>query len=444
MKNYIIRYLFISSILLVIIACGRDMVGADIVDTDNQPGETFIKTDASAKAAVSGMYNNMQNRYVYGGELHFFEGLFADDFTHTGTFSEFAEAGASNFLDSNLSIRRIYGSHYTAIRTSNIIIDQVEINPVSGNTITMPIKNQVLGEAYAGRALMYFNLVRLFGDVAYVTRPIYTAAEIITPRRDSRDDVYRQIIDDLKKAIEYFTASNNTSKIFLNLDASKVILAKVYMEIGLYEDARLLLESITGYNLVANYETLFTPNATTEDIFKINFTSTDTGNQAFFFYPAAVGGRGEVSLRPEFINIFDANDKRKMFDIAQSRNYFKKYNNPGTGADNIQIIRYADVLLSLAECRLKTTGDAITPINQVRIRAGISPLISVTLDDILLERRKEFYGEADRWFSVKRFGMAKQIIESKGRPYLSQRLDLWPIPSWQINNNPNTIQNPGY
>ena len=444
MKNYIIRYLFISSVLFVIIACGRDMVGTETVDTDNQAGETFIKTDASAKAAVNGMYNNMQDRYVYGGELHFFDGLFADDFIHTGTFSEFAEAGASNFLDSNLSIRRIYGSHYTVIRTSNIIIDQVEINPVSNNTITMPIRSQVLGEAYAGRALMYFNLVRLFGGVAYVTKPTYTAAEIITPKRDSREDVYKLIIDDLRKAIEYFEKSNNASKIFLNLDASRVLLAKVYMELGMFDNAKSLLESVSGYNLAANYEILFTPNTTAEDIFKINFTATDTGNQAFFFYPAAVGGRGEVSLQSEFINIFDANDKRKIFDVAQGRTYLKKYSNPGTRADNVPIIRYADVLLLLAECRLKTTGDALSLVNQIRSRAGLDPLMSVTLDDILLERRKEFYGEADRWFSVKRYGKAKQVIESKGRPYLSERLDLWPIPSWQINNNPNTIQNPGY
>ncbi|WP_353146746.1 RagB/SusD family nutrient uptake outer membrane protein [Chryseobacterium sp.] len=444
MKNKIIKYLLVSSLCFIITGCGRDMVGLDTVDTDRQAGEAFIKSDATARAATNGMYNNMQDRYVYGGELHFFEGLFADDFTHTGTFSEFAEAGASNFLDTNLSIRRIYGSHYTVIRTSNIIIDQVETKPIAGNTITEVVKNQVLGEAYAGRALMYFNMVRLFGGVAYVKTPVYTAAELITPKRDSKEDVYRFIANDLQKAIEFFKKNNNTSKTFLNLDASQVILAKVYMEMGRFNDAKVILEGINGYSLASNYETLFTPNSTTEDMFKINFTATDGGNQAFFFYPAAVGGRGEVSLRTQLISIFDANDKRKMFSIAQGRNYFTKYSNPGNGADNVQIIRYADVLLSLAECRLKTSGDALTPINTVRARAGIAPLTTVTLDDVLLERRKELYGEADRWFSVKRFGKAKQVIESKGRPYFPQRIDLWPIPVWQLINNPNATQNPGY
>ncbi|MEH7887688.1 RagB/SusD family nutrient uptake outer membrane protein [Elizabethkingia meningoseptica] len=444
MKKNIISYLLVLFALFVVVSCGRDMVGDETVDTDNQAGESFIKTDASARAAANGIYNNMQNRYVYGGEIHFFDGLFADDFVHTGTFSDFAEAEASNILDNNLSLRRIYGSHYTAIRTCNIIIDQVEIRPVAGSVITDNVKNQVLGEAYAGRALMYHNLVRLFGGVAYVKDPVYTAAELITPKRDSKDLVYQSIVDDLKKAISFFEKSDNASKFFLNLDAGKAVLAKVYMDMGLYNDAKLLLEGITKYTLASNYETLFSSNATTEDIFKLNFTATDGGNQAFFFYPAAVGGRGEVSLKPGFMEIFEANDKRKMFALAQGRNYMKKYSNPGNGADNVQIIRYADVLLSLAECRLKTSGDALTPVNLVRSRAGINPLATVTLDDVLTERRKEFYGEADRWFSVKRFGKAQQVIEGKGRPYISQRLDLWPIPSWQIVNNPNTQQNPGY
>lgn len=444
MKKSIIKYMLISSLCVAVISCGRDMVGNEIVDTDRQPGDAFINTDAAARAVANGIYNDMQNRYVYGGELHFFEGLFADDFMHTGTFSEFAEAGASNLMDTNLSIRRLYGGHYTVIRTCNIIIDQVETKPLIGNTLTEPVKNQVLGEAYAGRALMHFNLVRLFGGVAYVKTPVYIATELITPKRDSKDIVYQFIISDLKKAIEFFKKNNNTSKAFLNLDACQVLLAKAYMEMGEFELAKGILEKINGYSLTPNYETLFTANSTSEDIFKINFTATDGGNQAFFFYPAAVGGRGEVSLRTQFINIFDANDKRKMFGVAQGRNYFKKYSNPGSGADNIQIVRYADVLLSLAECRLKTSGDALTPLNAVRSRAGLASLTTLTLDDILLERRKELYGEADRWFSVKRFGKAKQVIESKGRPYFDNRLDLWPIPAWQLINNPNTNQNPGY
>ncbi|MDN3691893.1 RagB/SusD family nutrient uptake outer membrane protein [Chryseobacterium tructae] len=287
-------------------------------------------------------------------------------------------------------------------------------------------------------------MVRLFGGVAYVKEPVYVAFDLITPKRDSRDDVYKFIIGDLRKAIEFFKKNNNESTTFLNLSASQVLLAKVYMEMGEFDLAKGILEKINGYSLAPNYETLFTANSTTEDIFKINFTATDGGNQAFFFYPAAVGGRGEVSLRPQFISVFAPNDKRKMFAVAQGRNYFKKYSNPGSGADNVQIVRYADVLLSLAECRLKTTGDAVTPLNMVRDRAGLTPLTAVTLDDVLLERRKELYGEADRWFSVKRFGKAKEVIEGKGRPYFANRLDLWPIPAWQLINNPNITQNPGY
>ncbi|MEF9479497.1 RagB/SusD family nutrient uptake outer membrane protein [Chryseobacterium sp. 1B4] len=282
----IVKYMWLSSVLFTTVSCGRDMVGVETLDNGRLEGETFIHNDAVARAAAVGIYNAMQSRYVYGGEMHFFEGLFADDFIHTGTYPEFAEAGASNFLDINLSLRRIFGGHYAVIRTCNIIIDQVETRPVPETAITEPVKKQVLGEAYAGRALMHFNLTRLFGDVAYVTTPVYKADEVITPARDSQHLVYESIVKDLKKSVEFFKQNDHKSKTFLNLDAAQVLLAKVYMEMKLFDEAKLLLESIKGYSLAPSYPTLFSVSGSPEeDIFKINFTNTDGGKQASFSIP---------------------------------------------------------------------------------------------------------------------------------------------------------------
>lgn len=433
---------------IILIGCGKDLVGEYTVDNDALPGKNFILNNETANYATLGIYNRMQNRYVYGGELHFFEGLYADDFVHTGTFTEFVQAGASNFLDSNLSVQRIWNNHYTVIKAANVVIDQLETNPNAGNTVSSDVKNQSLGEAYAARALMHFNLVRLFGRVPYVTTPVYSSDQIISPAREEVNAVYQKIIDDFNKSVSFFSSNNPVEKSRLNLNSVRYFLANVYMEQNNFLQAKNLLEQITGYSLAPNYASLFTGSSTVEDIFKLDYTADDGGNQAFFFYPAALGGRGEVSVRPNFISSFASNDTRRLFSASGSRNYFTKYSNPGSGADKVHLVRYAAVLLSLSEARLKTSGDALTPLNAVRSRAGQPTLSAVSLNDIVVERRKELYGEVDRWFTVKRLGLAKSVIEGKGAVYFDKRLDLWPIPAFELDNNTSMQnprdQNPGY
>jgi hypothetical protein len=89
---------------------------------------------------------------------------------------------------------------------------------------------------------------------------------------------------------------------------------------------------------------------------------------------------------------------------------------------NTMILRYSDVLLIYAEAVLGTEGStsdaaALSAFNNVRQRAGLLPKESITLDDIMHERRVEFAFEGDYWFDIQRqgFAKAKQIIEAQNR-----------------------------
>lgn len=116
---------------------------------------------------------------------------------------------------------------------------------------------------------------------------------------------------------------------------------------------------------------------------------------------------------------------------------------------NFPILRYADVLLMLAEAD-GDTPDAYALINQVRHRAGLGPVSDATgtfKDQLLHERRVEFAFENQRWHDLLRFGVAIPVMNaqlaSEGIT-IDQNDLLMPIPSTALAANPKLVQNPGY
>jgi len=137
----------------------------------------------------------------------------------------------------------------------------------------------------------------------------------------------------------------------------------------------------------------------------------------------------------------------------QVRSFTKKYITPTNGDDskaNWKIIRYADVLLMLAEALNENgkTEDALDYLSQVRKRAGLEGYEGLSPQDtrekIYLERRLELSFEGHRWFDLVRTGKAFELMQSTGmRDYML----IFPIPLVQIQvvNDPNILpQNPGY
>ncbi len=127
-----------------------------------------------------------------------------------------------------------------------------------------------------------------------------------------------------------------------------------------------------------------------------------------------------------------------------------------TGND-FPLFRYPHVLLMLAECYVRAGGgDPVSLVNQVRDRAGLPALSTVTLDNIIHERRIEFHCEADRWDVLVRTGKAVEVMTAHGqqeranRPTVIRGDDfktiriLFPIPTSVLENDPTMKQNPEY
>ena len=119
----------------------------------------------------------------------------------------------------------------------------------------------------------------------------------------------------------------------------------------------------------------------------------------------------------------------------------------GAGANlsnDYPLIRLADIILIKGEAALRQgkTAAALTAVNQIRKRAGMAELTSVTLDQIFDERGFEMFAEASRRTDMIRFGKWSQPWWEKGTS--EPHRTLFPIPLQQINANPNLKQNPGY
>jgi hypothetical protein len=121
-----------------------------------------------------------------------------------------------------------------------------------------------------------------------------------------------------------------------------------------------------------------------------------------------------------------------------------KYQDVGSGSDNVMVLRLAEMYLIRAEALLYgATGSstALDDVNTIRQRAGLTDLAGpVTIDDILDERRREFVFEGHWWHDLVRTGKAIEVLS--GVTTTDQY--LWPIPQAERDVNPSLGQNPGY
>ena len=169
------------------------------VDLDRYPLEelsdgSFWKTGNDAEMAVSDLYNSLPYWDVD-------DAINSDDAVHgikwaAGNISK----GIYDPLDQSWS------GTYSVIRQANLILSKIDEIPDYDETE----KKKVLGQTYFFRAFHYFDLIRTFGDVPYVDRPLELAdQEGIT--RTSREEVYKHVMDDFDKAIEYLPVSWSAS-----------------------------------------------------------------------------------------------------------------------------------------------------------------------------------------------------------------------------------------
>ncbi len=484
MKNRFLKY-FSICIIISLFSCEKDL---DVANEENVSEEDFLSNPNNAQQLVNGVYNKLLDFEMYSFSWIGMTSITSDDADKgsipSDTGADKDKLDALNFDPSGLSFNQVYRSRYDGIRRANQAIFYL-----SSSTVNESLKKRLIAECKFLRALWYFDLVRCFGGVPLVTSNIdFNNIELVNQvvfTRKTKVETYQQIEKDLTEAASDLPLKSQYSS-FDNGRATKgaaqALLAKVYLYQEKWQQAYDKATEVTSsgqYSLMTNYADVWKEIGENkqESIFEVQATFTE----GITDYTKVQGPRGTPDYGWGFntptlklANSYESNDSRKNSTIIfvpstlwdglpapttwnNSRYNYKAYQstvaesgigmNDGDSAKNLRILKYSDLLLIKAEAAFKigNTSDALNIINEIRQRAGLTDLTSITIDQIYKERHLEMAMEHDRWFDLIRTGKAQSEMALDGKNFIIGKHELFPIPQEQITLSGNRLtQNIGY
>ncbi|MDQ1089968.1 RagB/SusD family nutrient uptake outer membrane protein [Siphonobacter sp. SORGH_AS_1065] len=507
------RFIQMASLvtLLSLGSCTKNFVVE--YDPNAIPTEIYFQSENDVKLAVNGVYQSLRSSNTVGENSGLFTDERSDDTGRNDSQSNAGEPFQFNdfsLLPSNTYLKNHWLALYEAISRCNLVLDNVD--KVSYSDPATKVNYQA--EVRFVRAFLYFQLVRKWGDVPLVLRQLKTKAEVDEHTfREKKEKVYEQIVSDLKDAAgstlpdhQPSSSKGHTSKVAIN-----ALLGKVYLTMATTLDQT---NRTTNLNLAKTYlMEAYNKKAFSQlkdipytDVFDVAKKSTNSeiiwqivNRQGDVTYSSSIAAnnqaKGETinSLKPgtgvggnvtmDLVKEYEEGDLRKDFSIkfandASVKDWFiTKYRDAssaastlGYGGNDWILLRYADVILMLAEVHqyLGDEATAIQYLNMVRERAGRPTYQNMQNDAtykskyptlkwaILHERRVELAFEHQRWFDLLRTFTAQELVsymKSKsqadfGIAKLSNfgTKDIYyPIPFDENKLNPEKMyQNPGY
>ncbi|MCB0521249.1 MAG: RagB/SusD family nutrient uptake outer membrane protein [Lewinellaceae bacterium] len=443
MKNRI-AHIIGAGILLILSACKEKL---DIDPQQAINSDELITDIASAKIAMNGLYSRLQD--FYGSTSLIIVDLASDISDHIGPFPRWRDVDQNNTLPDGATAD-MWAEMYRTIYSANLII---QLLSEADDPSLEADKDRMIGEARFIRALNYFYLANLFGEVPLITKPLDKLEEVNVPKVPA-SEVFAAILQDLQAAESSVPASSDRKRV--SKAAVNALLSKVYLTLQNWEmasaKATLAIEDAAGaYKLETNYADLFNLNISSEAILQLPFSATDQNVLAYHYWEKP-GGRHEVAPSQEYVDSFSPDDLRAGASFGEANDgtgsfFTKKYKDFGTGSDHPYVLRLVDVILvkAEAEAELGKYDLASTLINQVRTRAGLPDVMldASNYKDLILEERKlelAFEG-GNRWLDMLRTGLAEQFVVAKGREACKA---LFPIPRSEIDANSAIVQNPCY
>ncbi|MGS2738711.1 RagB/SusD family nutrient uptake outer membrane protein [Sinomicrobium sp. M5D2P17] len=496
-KNHIAVLLYTILIAVVMVGCNADAL--ELSDPNGANPENFLETESQVQSSVNAIYANLQTQGLWGRHMFFM----MDNMSHENNGNPQLEADKVQYLDfsfdaSHGAIGSYWESCFRGINKANFVISNEEkIRGIAG--MSEQNMDKFIGEARFLRAFYYFLLVTRYGDVPKITEAL-TEDQPGFPR-SPKDGIYDEvIIPDLEYAASALLSKSDQSHENgrATIEAAYALLGKVHLYRGNYDLARIAFNEIIGQlALAGNYEDNFREETehNSESIFEIEFDeSFGTGN----LWDSQVSGEGqnEATLRGQeygwndWFNVYPSDDLLDEYEDNDPRyeasfysngdtynnsadivsipldrnaawkkyqNYYKRANENINSSINFRVIRYADVLLMMAEAEnaLGNPDGAIDYLNQVRDRVDMpnygtpemDALYPVSTPDevftaIVHERKVELAGEQVRFPDLVRWGMGDQIPN-----FEVGKNELFPIPLNEITSNQNisqSDQNNGY
>ena len=368
----------------------------------------------------------------------------------------------ANKLESDNGLAaEMWSTGYKGIYQTNAFLEGITDNP----KLSDAFKRQAGGEALLTRSLYYFNLVNIFGGVPLVKTTDYKANAVLA--RASAEAVYASIIEDLTASISLLSdAYPSAGRVRPNINASRALLARVYLYQGRWKEASDLSSSIinSGIYELVEPSRVFT-DGSKEAIWQI-LTVNPYGqtSEAGTFIPYSTDALPSYVITTDLQTAFTQNaagltDKRQLqwlgTNIVDGTPYsyptkYKNTNASTTPMEDYMIFRIGEQYLILAEALAQQNllEEAKVNLNKIRNRAGLLGTTAISKQDILdaisRERQIELFAEwGHRWFDLKRTGKVDEVLKAKKADWQSTDA-LYPVPLLEMKTNVNLRQNPGY
>lgn len=484
-------------------SCVNDWL--DVAPSDGTDADAALTSSSDLDAARTGMYKALKGNSSlvdYYGQQFF---VYGD--VHAGDDYQYNNLGGSNrasfYYDMNYQTASEFNtstvswqSPYVVIGRANRIIAAAEGGKLSDAVEAKAKIEQCAAESKVLRALAHFDLVRIYGKpytedqgaslgVPLVTEVLESNAK---PARSTVAEVYTQVVKDLTEAISSNALATETEPGYVSVWGAKAILSRVYLNMGDYANALSVAEDIiknSGAALWTRDQYLkawdaSTPNES-EFLFRLNVAgSTDNNDLNGIGNLQQRDGYKEMVATKKFVDMLTSDPKDVRNDMflpataakevaayGTNKVYLNKLRGQGDNLRNVTIvpiIRLSEVYLTAAECAFRNNdktkaveylNDLVK--NRTTTEASLATVDNITLERILIERRKELIGEGQRYFdalrnneTITRYtseadkGWHKTLskeAQSFDRDYFKA---IAAIPQAEINANPNIKQNTGY
>lgn len=514
MKKYSLYILF-AAVLLSTAGCKKWL---DLKPQDGIIKEEFWKTKEQVAASVIGIYSSMteSSSGTYGrtnyipslSELLFVYGESRADNLAPATFTSIDDIDLVNVNIQPTNVNANWRPFYRTINFCNTVIKKAPEVLANDNTFTQAQLDSYLSEALTIRALMYFYLVRAFGEVPLKLNPTLSDTEITPIAKTDKDSILLQIVADLqdaetKSVTSYGDPASDKGRV--TRYTINAIQADVYLWMDRYNDC------ITACNKIINsqrfglirgatvngplieyndnwFNTLYYNGNSNEGIFELQFDAQRL-NPFFNIFSSSVPGRRWIMAADIMDRVFTQDLTNNLnYDIrgdgasvrAATTTIWKYVGANSTGLRAFDqsyahwfFYRYADILLMKAEA-LNEIGqgqEALNLVYTIRLRANALAATdlmpapndkNLIQDFILQERSREFAFEGKRWFDVlrnakrnnyQRLGILLNMVaisvpsnmqQSAQAKMRDKNAHYLPVYIYELQTNKLLVQNPFY
>lgn len=482
--------IIITVLGILLLASCEDFL--DVTPSNYAAAETSITNANDAEVAINGLMSKMTSSSYYGRNFVIYGDAKGGDFAIRSQGRGLDQLYSFNHSATSNSYSGFWSQIYhNILQANNLILNINKIEEAGNGSVTL---SQYKGQALTARALMYFDLVRLYGKpytmdkasygVPLILEPLDVSAQ---PTRESVEAVYTQIMKDLTDAAPLL--SKSVLQGYLNYYANLAIQARVNLSMGNYAAALTAAEEIIDSEEYALYDNdqwvgSWSAEFGSESIFELAIypNESDLGTASLGYYllrqaqlKSAMGwfmasdyflarlGEDPTDVRWGIME-YDETSEERLGSCLKYAGVDLEGDKGSTSAVNVKVIRLSEIYLIAAEAALsQPTPDrakAALYLNEIRKRApALEPATdaSVTADMILAEKSKELFAEGQRYFDLIRLNKTIEfndefIVPAVVITHRTKTIDrtfykiVLPISQEEMDANPaiKPQQNPGY